>query len=381
MISQQVKIEQYLHQLDIGEQNFMQNSVQKAIAEKNLFSRLFTKSIFIFKCILDYIRLQIKFIFHKTDFLNKNIVFISPNLCSFSDNNVTVPLLEQVCIENILYINHSKEKFINTINNQEVYNIGGLVIVILAFFYKKTEPRLKTILAHQWLNDGFLRKVKKANVYSLCYYDHNGLSLAFSKYRKNFSFIEIQHGSMINFYPYAMASNFNIIDAFYVRNAQTIQYLQSHLAKNYLANYYLIPYPQLNLAYKEGIHILYASSIETNGFHDVFVEFLKNNKLKNLSVIVRLHPRELSKKHLFEAILDKYKIDYSFDTSKNWISENTIQNLIVVSPWSSIIEEAIDNDFKTIIIDEIGQKRFGNYIDNIKCFYSNNIGFTLPKFL
>ena len=60
---------------------------------------------------------------------------------------------------------------------------------------------------------------------------------------------------------------------------------------------------------------------------------------------------------------------------------NTIQNLIVVSPWSSMIEEAIDNGYKAIIIDEMEKKRFSNYIDNVQCFYTNDINEILLSIL
>ena len=186
---------------------------------------------------------------------------------------------------------------------------------------------------------------------------------------------------MINFYPYKTPANFPVVDTFFVRNAATIKYLKLHLAKNYAAQYYLIPYPKSNAVFQKGIHVLYVSSIETNGFHEVFIDFLKNNILTDLNIIIRLHPREMHKKTIFEDDLKKWNINYSFDISQSWLLENTIQNLIVVSPWSSVIEEAIDNGYKAIIIDDIGKKRFNNYIDNVLCFYTNNISATLSHIL
>ena len=46
-----------------------------------------------------------------------------------------------------------------------------------------------------------------------------------------------------------------------------------------------------------------------------------------------------------------------------------------------MIEEAIDNGYKAIIIDEMGKKRFGNYIDNLICFYTHDISETLLSIL
>ena len=99
----------------------------------------------------------------------------------------------------------------------------------------------------------------------------------------------------------------------------------------------------------DGIQILYASSVEINGFHPVFLDYLKSDNLLNTTITVRLHPREKEKKEIFEKVLLDKNIKYVFDNSMNWLEANTVKNLIVISPWSSVIEEASDNEFKTII--------------------------------
>lgn len=373
------KIEDYYNLLNKGESEFMKladNDLQNKIKPKKL-----NRIIFIVSCILDFTTLYSKLVFYNKKSARKNIVYLSPNLCNFQDNVCTVPLIENLKIENILYINQSKEKHIARVNDKKVYNIGGLVFLINALFFKSKNSKTNTIFAYKLINDYITKKLYKTNVFVLCYYDFNGLSLVFSKFRKNFKLNEIQHGSMIDFYPYKTPANFAVIDTFIVRNAATISYLKSHLAQNYSANYQLIEYPKINLSYQDGLNILYASSIETNGFHEVFKQFLDSKTYNNLNLIVRLHPREQHNKEIFAEYLQKHNINYQFDTTKNWLEANTIKNLIVVSPWSSIIEEAIDNGFKTIIIDEIGKKRFKDYIDNKKCVFSLNISSLFSDFL
>ncbi len=72
----------------------------------------------------------------------------------------------------------------------------------------------------------------------------------------------------------------------------------------------------------------------------------------------------------FASFMQNFKCSYEFDNSKNWLEHNTIKNLIVISPWSSTLEEAYDNGFTAIAIDPIGKKRFEHYIDNYRFFFS-----------
>ncbi|HAW08139.1 MAG TPA: hypothetical protein DCW42_03070, partial [Bacteroidetes bacterium] len=77
--------------------------------------------------------------------------------------------------------------------------------------------------------------------------------------------------------------------------------------------------------------------------------------------------------------INKFHIKYTFDDSENWLVGNPIKNLIVISPWSSSIEDSYDNGFITIIIDPVGKERYKHLIDNKRCFYSDNIFKTLVE--
>jgi len=164
-----------------------------------------------------------------------------------------------------------------------------------------------------------------------------------------------------------------------VKNEPTIHYLQEHLCKNFTCQYKIIPYPKKEMSYQEGIHILYASTVDFNGFHPAFIRFLATNKHSNLHLKIRLHPRERTpeKELLFREELEKYAVNYTFDNSKNWVEANSIQNLIVISPWSSCIEDAYDNNLKSIVIDKAGQERYKHLIDGKMCYFSEDIEKTI----
>ncbi len=369
-------IESYIIELKKNELEFNNSGVNFSSSipiqkEKNYVAFL----LFLIRSLFDYFQLILKLIFSNKFSQTTHFVYTSKNFCFQENGKFEDRVVSSFLNENVVFINQGKEEYISKINNQKVYNIGGAIVLLGLFFRKNKSKELQNYRSYAAVNNSIVKHVKNATIYTLCYYDINGLSLAFSKYRKNFTYIEVQHGSMINYPPYLKPSAVKLIDEMYVRNNQTIRFLKMHLHKLHDIKYHLIPYPTTRLHPKKGIHILYASTMEMNGFHPVFLNFLEKQNLQEVTVIVRLHPREKEKKAIFENEIKKYKVNYQFDNSKNWLENNTISNLIVVSPWSSIIEEAVDNGFKTIIIDEVGKKRYLNYLDNTSCVYSENLMF------
>jgi len=236
--------------------------------------------------------------------------------------------------------------------------------------------------AYQVVNNSILRSLDYGKeVYLLWYYDLNSLSLIFSKQRTKVKLIEVQHGSIINYPPYIKPAPVKLIDVFYVKNQPTIDYLKAHLCKGFDCEYHLIPYPKGNRKMFPGLNILYASTVDFKGVHPVFLKFLENAKNPDLNLQVRLHPRERTPEieELFTKQINSRGVQFVFDRTKNWISENQIENLIVVSPWSSSIEDSYDNGFTTIIIDPAGKQRFAHLIDDKKCFYSQDLEETLSR--
>jgi hypothetical protein len=135
-----------------------------------------------------------------------------------------------------------------------------------------------------------------------------------------------------------------------------------------------LAYPKSNTVFKEGKYILYASTVEFSGIHPVFLDYLTQiRKTENVTVFIRLHPREKNKIDFFKNQVKNVEAKIIFDESKNWLESNTIKNLIVVSPWSSVIEDAADNKYKAIIIDELGKKRFEYLIDHKNVIYANDV--------
>ena len=138
-------------------------------------------------------------------------------------------------------------------------------------------------------------------------------------------------------------------------------------------NYRLIPYPLIKRALLPGLNLLYASTLEFNGLHPVFTEFLRHNPERDLNLIIRLHPREKNKQSQFEEELANLNVHYTFDNSQNWLEGNKIANLIVISPWSSTLEDAYDNGLVSIAIDPTGHNRYSHLLNSDRFFYSDNL--------
>uniref|UniRef100_UPI0040491BFB hypothetical protein n=1 Tax=Flavobacterium sp. TaxID=239 RepID=UPI0040491BFB len=345
---------------------------EPTVINKNKGGKFHFISILLFS-IVDFFLLLLLLLSARFKKKKLSLVYTTANLCSFHKGKYSERIIQNATIENKVYINQGRETIIKTIDNHKVYNIGGLVKLIALVFYLRDKEN-KLIRAYSFVNNFILYVFYGNKVYLLCHYDLNGISIVFSKHRKKINLIEVQHGGMINYPAYSLPSPVKIADAFIVKNEQTVAYLETHLNKNYTDIIYtVLPYPKTVNVVQQGIHILYASTVEIGGFHPVFLHFLENHRLEKLSVNIRLHPREKEKKIIFESEIKKHQVNYKFDDSKNWLESNTISNLIVISPWSSIIEEAVDNGFKTIIIDEVGKKRYSNYLENNNCFYSENL--------
>ncbi|MGE4347067.1 MAG: hypothetical protein AB7D46_06600, partial [Flavobacteriaceae bacterium] len=331
--------------------------------------------------ILDFNLLILRLIFNFSK--SYNFVYTGEGICLKVQGQYRDRILENLALENIIYINRGRDTIIKSINGIKTYNIGGMV-KLLTFVLKFTnKKRFSTYYAFKIVNNSILKFATKPKVYSLLYYNLNGLSLVFSKQRCKIQLIEVQHGAIINFPAYSEPSEIKIADIFYVKNQGTINYLKERLNKNFKdIEYRMLPYPKRKTEYKKGKHILYASTIEFNGIHPVFMEYLTElTQDDKVTVYVRLHPREKNKKEVFENQLKNIKSNIIFDESKNWLESNTVKNLIVVSPWSSVIEDAADNGHKAIIIEEMGKQRFNYLIDNENVFYSNNLKETFKRIL
>lgn len=328
--------------------------------------------------IFDFAQLYLKVKFGGNSFKSKNIVYTTEYFCSWVDGKLTDRVLKPLQLDNVVYINTSREKILISIDNQKVYNVGGLARA-LSFFYLNKNGSMRGFLAFSVINNLIIRNLNGNHVYMMLFYNVNGLSLVFSKYRKHIVLIEVQHGSMVNYPPYVQPAPVRIADVFYVKNQPTIEYLKTHLCLNFPAEYRLLRYPDQKRERLPGIHFLYASTVEFNGLHPVLKQFLTNFQRDDFYLIIRLHPREKDKETLFVEQMKPYKMHYRFDHSENWLDGANISNLVVVSPWSSIIEDAYDNGFQTIIIDPLGRDRYQHLIDNQRCFYSDNLLKTIER--
>jgi hypothetical protein len=332
----------------------------------------------LFHSLVDFIQLYLMVRFGQDSLKGKKIVYTAKNFCNVVDGKLVDRVVRPLFTDNIIFINPSKEYLLEKINGQKVYNLGGLV-KLLSYFYHDQVQFMRIFKAYRWVNNAIIKYLAQYEVYILWFYNLNSLSLIFSNFRQNITLIEVQHGSMVNYPPYAKQAPIKTADIFYVKNQSTIEYLKIHLCLNFPAEYRLIPYPKGNWNFVPGIHVLYASTIEFNGLHPIMKKFLADFDKTNLDLIVRLHPREKEKESLFVEQLEQYKVKYKFDRSENWLEGNTIENLVVVSPWSSSIEDSYDNGFVTIIIDPVGRERYKHLIDNQCCFYSDDLAYTISN--
>lgn len=367
------EVKEYIQELRGFSIQFEANKEQTVTTKGNKGNFLAIKlKSFLFIChsFIDLVILKLHLLFPK--YRNKKIVYTTPRFTSDINGRLEDRIFKFLFTQNIIYINHSQENRIKSISNQKVYNIGGVVKVI-ALFSKESNRTMKTFYAYQRVNKWILKGFNFKEVYFVLYYDLNSLSIILSDYRKCLKLIEVQHGSMINYFPYLKRAPLKIIDLFYVKNQPTIDFLKENVCQGYDCEYKLIPYPSPKRSIKPGKYILYASTVELNGIHPVFLEYLKQNESENLTVFIRLHPREKDKENYFKNQLKDIKATVLFDDSKDWLESNTIENVIVVSAWSSMIEDAADNGFKTVILEEFGKERFGYLIDDKNVIFAPDV--------
>lgn len=372
------RLQKYLEELMFEEEEFKNKnnavSSNRLVFREKGFQAFVKQCVFFIKSLFDFITLILMVTLFRNKMHDRRFVFTAKNFSVSINGQLEDRIIKPLFDDNrIVFVNHSKEFYLQSLNGLRVYNIGGVVWFCSKVFFIGHSLMMKLFFAHRLVNDSFIKFIRGNEIYTLCYYDLNGMSLVFSQYRENFKLVEIQHGSIVNYPPYVKPSPVRIADVFYVKNRPTADYLKTHLCLNYPSEFRLIPYPKCSCEYVPGVHILYASTVEFNGLHPVFNTFLSNQKIQDLHVIVRLHPREREKESLFASQLNKFAIRYEFDRSKNWLEGNCIKNLIVVSPWSSSIEDSYDNGFVTITIDPVGQERFHHLIDGVRCFYSDNL--------
>lgn len=356
----------YKVQSELKKFNLSRNVIVDDQNEYSNFAKIVTS-------ITDFILLVVRLSFH---FGKKyNFVYTNTGICQKVGNSYNDRIVGPLQLSNMIYINVGRDTIIDNVNKVKTYNIGGIVKIASYLHKVFGKDELNVYYSYKLINNFILGLAKIPNVYSLLFYNMNGLSLVFSKHRNNFKLIEIQHGTIINFPTYSSPSEIKIADVFYVKNQQTIAYLKQHLNKNFQdIHYELLPYPHSHAVYKEGKYILYASTVEFNGIHPIFLEFLQQvEQAQNITVFIRLHPREKNKLDLFENQVQNTKAKIIFDDSKNWLESNRIKNLIVVSAWSSVIEDAVDNNFRTIVIDEMGKARFAYLIDDRNVIFANNV--------
>ena len=224
------------------------------------------KALTVFQSIKDILRLVV--IVNKNNYTT--IAFIGPNLLNYED------FLNKNEIKNCLFINYHTTKNMDALPIGRIYNLGILVGIFNRLVNGKRDY-LKSVEIYNSYYNLFFNIFPVKYVYIPCFYDQMGLSLIFDKNRVRFQIIEVQHGGICNFFPYSLPASFKVSDKIYVNNTRTEEYLRLHLYKNIDVEIVQKEnrIKKENLTISSELLLLYCSSIEVNGIHDVMLCFLK----------------------------------------------------------------------------------------------------------
>jgi hypothetical protein len=280
--------------------------------------------------------------------------------------------------DNSVFISYDKFNYIKKIEGIRVYNLGVFVRILSRFGFVKKTTKQENYNEWEFVNSIIAKKLTGNKIFVSCYSNECGFSLVFNRYRNNYTLIEIQHGNVINYPPYSFISDRHLVDVFYCRDERSKLFLEDNLFNKFSPKLIVLNTKQVQfLPQTDKVEILYVSSYEFSGFHPVFESFLFSRPA-NCNVKIRLHPRQIDLEDSFIECISKSGVNYEIDRSKFWF-ESIPLNTFVISPLSSVIEEAVNLGLKSIIIDSAGAKRYEYLIDNKLCFFSENLSDSILK--
>lgn len=351
----------------------IRETVNSATKNKKYFKSLYHG----FLAVLDLVVLL--FNFPKIKNSQTAILYIHPSFIKNASQNQTENFYEGIKPKNnYIYFSYDKYIYLKNIEGIKVYNIG-----IVVKLFSKLKAHKKLSLQNDFniwypIQNFICKRLNKNTVYIPAYSNGAGLSLVFNKYRENFKLVEVQHGSVLNYPPYSFVSNLPLIDAFYYRTEIDKCFLKDNLFAKQTVEFLQIPQEQITFLPKTNrIEILYVSSYEFNDFHPVFKKFI-NNVAQNVFIRVRLHPRQSNLEAVFSKQLETNNVSFEIHQYSNW-HENLPSNTIVISPFSSVIEEAVKLKLTTFIIDKSGFKRFEHLLNFDYVFKCLNIQESILK--
>lgn len=268
----------------------------------------------------------------------------------------------------------------NSYKNYKVYNIGTLIRVIAKIFqltkFRKPQPIFihesyifkKIFKFFKFLDSNiYYSNLKQPAIAGLC-------ALPFNRRNK---IIEIQHGSVISSTEYETLFILDYIDIFYIDNKLTLNYLLSKKNSLTYKNKIHLKKQNINLDISTMenniLKIIYCSSVELNGFDEAFKDFLTQgfNK-KKYDIYLKLHPREVSKDN-FSNFLNNKGIKYKIVDNNEFHDLLKYKKIIIITPWSGIIEDIINLKIPAIISHPHGKERFSNLIDQEFAFFPTSL--------
>jgi hypothetical protein len=325
------------------------------------------------RAVVDYVFIFLTLLSKRSE---TEVYFVSSELLEYSK------FIAQNSRENALLVSYHPTKRVSRVNGKRVYNIGILIGAISRLLGKKGVEDLVSI--SDMVYRPIYRPLRGKTVYIPCFHDFNGYVLMFNVHRRKYRLVEVQHGGICNYFPFREPVSFPLVDKIYVNNLRTKRYLLEHLYRDVDVE---ISLKDRDAAVSERIDndkpiVLYCSTIELRGIHPVMLEFLRHDRyVDNYELVVRLHPREKGRKDAFVEQLSETKVHYRFDDSADWLIGNNYSRMIVISPWSSVLEQAYDNGIAAIVVDGLGRERFAEIIDGQILHYSDNLADILPSLL
>jgi len=296
-----------------------------------------------------------------------NVVFVTRGLVLYER------FFSKLDLESAVFINYHQTHLVESFAGSRVFNVGVFVGALKRVRLGGTSL-LRDVRLFGLVYLPIHRLLKGSKVYFPCYYDANGLALVFNDRRGDYELVEIQHGGICNFEPYSRPVSFRVADRIMVLDARTAAYLKNHLYKKADVNIEIIESGEARFTPRidnEIPVILYCSTIEINGIHEKFLRFLNScDMIASFNLRVRLHPREGDRKERFRRQLEELGVDFEFDDSSDWLAGNPFRRLIVVTPWSSVIEEAHREGIFSVILDDFGKQRFQDLIDGKLCWFA-----------
>jgi hypothetical protein len=252
---------------------------------------------------------------------------------------------------------------------------------------KRIENHLNDILIWEKLADFIYQKMEPKNVFILCYYTIPAYGFILSAKKNKITTIDVQHGGQGSFHSFYNFTNipkegfsilpdffmnwdkssFNVLDTAFSNTESHKAIVSGNIWSDYLSEFSF----DFNTEKKIIFYSMQTESIPV--LHDYIIEAIKTST-EDYIWWLRLHPRmtrieidELLNSIEEHQIKNKVRLDYGKNTPLPLILMNCFAHISHFS--GCIIEAALLNVERNIVLGEIGLKFYSELIENKEAFY------------